>query len=220
MSIKQVTETTRTIDAEGNETVTTVESTTNIQRNEEPDYIKLYTRMWCEFNNIPVRSRNLFYELACSMTYCNAANLRGSQIVYTGEPLASSIMQRLGWKKSMYHTGLKDLCECGAIRKIQRGVYQINPQYAGKGEWHYNPRYQRGGVAELVATFRFADRSVDTNIVWADDGSKDDMSDAYRAMVGNNKIIKSTRISAPAEPEEPEPTADDELADFDTLIAK
>ena len=47
-------ETKTTIDEEGNESTTTVEKTIQFQDNNEPEFIKLYTRVWCEFNEIPL----------------------------------------------------------------------------------------------------------------------------------------------------------------------
>lgn len=195
------TETTTIIDAEGNENTTIKQKTTNIKRNSEPDYIKLYTRVWCEFNQIPTAYRPLFMELVSRMTYCNTTDLQNSQVVMTGEPIASSIRNALDWKSSdMLMKGLRALCKCGAIRKVARGAYQINPSYAGRGEWQYNPRLQRGGVEDLVATFNFTKGSVDTKIVWANNPDDDsDMSNIYRAGLDINKndlvTIKTTTIT-------------------------
>ena len=185
-------------DADGNIKTSSVEKVTNIQRNDEPDYIKLYTKMWCEFNGIPIAYRELFLQLVTRMTYCNSADLGNSQLVNTGKPWSTSIMRALNWKDRMYQKGLKALCECEAIKKVGRGVYQINPRYAGRGEWKYNPRLERGGVEDLVAKFNFKDKSVDTKIVWADDGEDTPMNEAYRQGMGvsakQETILKSTTI--------------------------
>lgn len=185
-------------DADGNIKTSSVEKVTNIQRNNEPDYIKLYTKMWCEFNDIPMAYRELFLQLVIRMTYCNSADLGNSQLVNTGKPWSTSIMKALNWKDRMYQKGLKALCECEAIKKVGRGVYQINPQYAGRGEWKYNPRLERGGIEDLVVSFNFKDKSVDTKIVWADDGEDTPINEAYRQGMGvsakQETILKSTTI--------------------------
>lgn len=190
------------LDADGNiqqqRTTETIDSV-NITRNNEPDYIKLYTRMWCEFNQIPDTYRGLFFELISRMSYCDSSDLPHSQLVNTGKPWADSIMQALGWKKAMYQRGLKALCDCGAIRQISRGVYQINPNYAAKGEWRYNPKLQRGGVEDLVATFSFKTGTVDTRIVWAaeNDGTAcptdQDMLDGMGVRRGHGMTLKDTQ---------------------------
>lgn len=197
MAISKEIQTTTQIDADGNESTTVLEKTTNIQRNNEPDFIKLYTKMWCEYNGIPTAYRNLFLELVTRMTYCNTADLGSSQLVNTGKPWSESIMAALGWQKAMYQRGLRELCACGAIRKVGKGVYQVNPQYAGRGEWKYNPRLNRGGVEDLVATFSFKDGTVDTKITWADDGQDSDINKTYRQGLGvsrkNQAVLKQTQ---------------------------
>lgn len=185
-------------DADGNIKTSSVEKVTNIQRNDEPDYIKLYTKMWCEFNGIPIAYRELFLQLVTRMTYCNSADLGNSQLVNTGKPWSTSIMRALNWKDRMYQKGLKALCECEAIKKVGRGVYQINPRYAGRGEWKYNPRLERGGIEDLVATFNFREGTINTKIVWADDGDDTPMNEAYRQGMGvsakQETVLKSTTI--------------------------
>lgn len=176
-----------TIDAEGLEETTTVEKTRTVERSSEPDYIKLYTRMWCEFNQIPPRHRPLFLQLVTRMSYCNTSSLGTSQIVYTSGPNGIAIREALGWKqKDSLMKGLKALKDCGAIRMVSRGVYQINPSYAGRGEWKYNPKFDRGGVEDLVATFDFASGEVETKIIWTDDGKPSPLNDIYREMLGTS----------------------------------
>ena len=82
-------------DSEGNITTSTVERTSKIKRSEEPDYIKLYTQTWCEFNQIPLRLRDLFLELAIRMSYADSTSPEESQVVYTGKPVSTSIMRSL-----------------------------------------------------------------------------------------------------------------------------
>lgn len=185
--------------ADGTTESTHSEKTTAIKRCDEPDYIKLYTRMWCEFNKIPEAYRNLFLELVTRMTYCNSGNLQKAQLVNTGKPWNEDIMQKLHWKTAMYQRGIKVLCKCNAIRKINRGVYQVNPQYAGKGEWKYNPQLDRGGIEDLIATFNFKDKKVETEIVWADDGTASAINQMYRDGLGvdpsDKTVLKSTTIT-------------------------
>lgn len=186
-----------TVDSEGNIIESTKsEVTRNVAKSDEPDYIKLYTKMWCEFNNIPSTYRELFLQLVTRMSYCNAQDLANSQIVYTGKPVSDVIMASLNWKKAMYQRGLKALTDCGAIKKINRGVYQINPSYAGKGEWRYNPKYDRGGVEDLIATFNFKQGTVNTKIIWADDGSDNEMNTIMRDGMNvdpeNQTVLKTT----------------------------
>lgn len=170
-----------TIDSDGNETSTTIEKTRKIELSTEPDYIKLYTAMWCEFNQIPMAYRPLFLELVTRMTYCDKSDLNRSQVVGTGGPIGKAICKALNWtSRDSLKKGLKALVDCNAIKRIDRGWYQINPQYAGRGEWKYNPRLDRGGIEDLIATFNFRDKTVKTEIVWADDGTENDFNKTMR----------------------------------------
>ena len=179
--IKQETITETFTDAEGNITEKTTSKETLINPDREPDYIKIYTKMFCDFKGVPEKYTRLFLELAMRMTYCNSTDLPHSQLVSTGGPFQEDIMKICGWKtKDPYLKGLKALCECGAIKKVKRGFYQINPEYAGRGSWKFNPRDNQGGIKDLVTTFHFKENYCDTSIVWADDGSDNKLNETYR----------------------------------------
>ena len=155
-------------DADGNVTTTTTRKTKAIIKSDEPEYIKLYTKMWLEFNEVPDKWRPLFMALVTRMSYASLKDKTGGQIVHTIGTTAQAIIEECGWKnKDTLYRGLQALCECNAIRKISRGEYQINPQYAGKGGWHYSEKEQHGGVSDLIAKFSFKNRTVDTTIIWA-----------------------------------------------------
>lgn len=155
------------IDEEGNSTERkTIKEKSIRTKSEEPDYIKIYTGMWCEFMEIDPAWRNLFYALACRMTYANTTDPNGGQAVYTGKPFADAIMQECGWESvSMLRKGLQELCKKNAIRRLGRGVYQINPNYAGRGYWEYKAQYKQGGICDLVAKFNLRNKTVETTVV-------------------------------------------------------
>lgn len=178
--VKSTKETETIIDEHGAISSTTKETTSQIDVSAEPDFIKIYTKMWCEFNEIPNSYRELFFQLALRMSYCDKADLKHSQKVITYGSVKDEIKTALGWKDAMYYKGLKALCDCGAIKKLSRSEYQINPNYASKGHWKYNPRLGNGGVEDLVATFKFKNKDVETNIVWADDGTNSALNQLYR----------------------------------------
>lgn len=160
-----------TEDKDGNITTDTVKETRTICKNSgEPDYIKIYTDMWCDFNQIPIKWRELFVQLAIRMTYADASDKSnsGGQIVAVGGPIRDDIMSMLGWKnRQTFQKGLRELKNCGAIRMISRGFYQINPSYAGRGLWKYNPSKEQGGIENIKVYFDLKNKEVDTHIEWA-----------------------------------------------------
>ena len=199
--IYRILETVKTIDEHGNETVYQIvnqkEMTSSITKNDEPDYIKIYTKIWAEFNNIPLAYRELFLRLATRMTYCNGNDLGDAQLVQTGKYFSDEDKKKLGWKDAMYNRALGELVKTGAIRRVAKGLYQINPSYAGKGEWKYNPKLECGGVEDLVASFNFKDGTVETVITWADNGTDDEMNYIYRdgmnVKAKDETVLKTTK---------------------------
>jgi len=156
---------------DGTENVKQTIKETSFSKDREPDYIKIYTKMWCEFKGVPLSYRHLFLALVMRMSYCNSYDLEKSQLVNTCQPWANALMEECGWTSyDSLMKGLKALTNCGAIRKVGRGIYQINPNYAGRGSWKYNPSLGQGGIKDLVAQFNFRTNEVETKIVWADDG--------------------------------------------------
>lgn len=185
-------------DAEGNVTTTTLSKTSKIEAINEPEYIKIYTNMWCEFNQIPLRARDLFLEIALRMTYADVNDKEGGQLFYAIRPINEAICKILGIKIRMYQTLLVDLVKCNALRRVGKGVYQINPSYAGKGFWKYNPKYNQGGIEDIIAKFSFKDKTVETEIIYADDGTyspaNEDFRKGVRAKASEEAVLKSTTI--------------------------
>lgn len=192
-------------DMEGNLTSETVETTTKIERLREPDFIKLYTKVWCEFNQIPNQWRPLFLELIARMSYADSSDLEHSQIVATGGLTRESICKALNWKPNMYQKGLKALKDAGAIKQKTKGFYQINPNYAGRGEWKYNPKLERGGVEALKATFNFNTNDVEVDIKWADSKDEGSIKPPEASTINSNSqgvVIPSNNSERPTKPTE------------------
>lgn len=198
MSKTKVVEKTDTVTVQhpdGSSETTTKTSTSKVAKLDEPDYIKIYTQMWSTFTGIPESYRELFMQLAVRMSYADALHPNSSQTVYTGTGIREQVMKMCGWTSvSMYQKGLKALVKCGALKRISRGVYQINPSYAGRGTWKYNPRLSQGGVKDIKATFDFANHDVSTEITWADDGEDTPFNESMREGLGV-KASDSTELT-------------------------
>lgn len=183
-------------------------------KDREPDYIKLYTTMWFDFYRFPMKYRELFIQLAIRMSYCNSNDIEHSQLVAVVGDIKDAIISACGWKTSdPLWKGLKSLCECGAIKKRSRGCYQINPSFAGKGSWKYNEKEKQGGIKDLIATFNFTEKSVDTNFVFYDndkeniherlieDVNKSDIEDSIEDEI-LNEILNEIESDSEADIEE------------------
>ena len=158
------------------ETETTVDSNgqiieqhteeTYLHKDNEPDYVKIYTDL-LRFKQFPCSYRELFLQLAIRMSYCSIDDPDCSQIVYVMGPHKKVIMSACGWQtETPLVKGLKALCDCGAIRRVSRGIYQINPSYAAKGSWKFNKKNKTGGVKDLREWYMVADRIASGQIVY------------------------------------------------------
>ncbi|MBR4026903.1 MAG: hypothetical protein IKJ01_05020 [Lachnospiraceae bacterium] len=188
------------IDENGNERINIIESTKKREKLTEPDYIKLYTPIWKDNNQIPKAYKLLFINLATYMSYCNKSDLRNTQLVNI-MLYGDKICQDMGWKsKDSLMKGLKVLCKCGALYRVKRGFYQINPLYIGKGEWKYNPKYNRGGIEDYLNIFttNLQNKNIITQTVWADNGKDTEQNQFFREMLGqnNNATLTYCEISS------------------------
>ena len=69
--------------------------------------------------------------------------------------------------------GLKALCDCNAIKRIDRGVYQINPSYAVIGA--YNSKGAKTVLNNLKASFDFLNGTSEITVGY--DEETDDCED-------------------------------------------
>lgn len=149
---------------------------TYLHKDNEDDYVKIY-KEFMECKAFPINYRELFMQLAIRMTYCNIDYPDSSQIVYVVGPTKKEIMAACGWQtETPLVKGLKVLCDCQAIRRVSRGIYQVNPYYASKGAWKYNKRLRTGGVKELRERYKVADR-IDNGLIDYDNECVSDNDD-------------------------------------------
>jgi hypothetical protein len=198
------TEESRTQHPDGSITIDSSSKTRKVEVSNEPDYIKIYTDMWCSFNGIDPRWRELFLQLASRMSYASITSPHGGQTVIVYGAVSDEITAACGWQdKSTLRKGLKALADCKAIKHVSRSMYQINPSYAGRGEWKYNPRLDRGGVENIIATFDFAAGTIDTKVTFADDGSDHPLNELYRkafsAAPKDRLTVTNTKVQSPGQ---------------------
>lgn len=156
------------------EVVSTQETTktTNYKKNTEEEYIKIYTKMICVFQDLPAECAPLMIALASLMSYANAEDTEhfGGQLVGITQLVREQIQQQLGISKATFFKHIKRLEDANIIRKVggsRSATWQVNPNYFGKGLWEFNPKYGYGGIKDLRATFNFADKTVKTEIEYA-----------------------------------------------------
>lgn len=137
-----IAETTRVVDSSTGEVVReVVHSTQVIPAKDEPDYVKLYVRAWCEFKGLEglrESDKDVFVQLLPVMTYA-----KDNQIIYTNSALRREIARRVGIKT--IDNALTRLVHAGVLKRVARGTFSVNPELVGKGSW--------GDIKTFRATF-------------------------------------------------------------------
>lgn len=119
------------------ETIATIKS-------EEPDYVKLYIKAWCEFKQVKGINNQVLLEILPYMTYASEGQIIGFTPV-----IKRQIAKKLGWKESnalsRFNHEIKKIEKAGVVTNIGYSTYAVNPQLIGKGSWK--------DIRKLRATF-------------------------------------------------------------------
>lgn len=122
----------RTVDSDTGEVVS--QAVTTIDREAEPDYVKLYVRAWCEFKEIKGVNTTFLAHLLPYMTYAS----RGQRI-YLAPLMKREIASELGWAEktalNRFNQELRKLVKQGVLKHDGTDAYTVNPELVGKGSW-------------------------------------------------------------------------------------
>lgn len=122
----------RVIDSDTGELVD--EQVTMRQTEQEPDYVKLYVRAWCDFKDIKGVNSAFLAHLLPYMTYAAQG-----QVIYLAPPLKRVIATELGWSQksalNRFNQELRKLVSRGVLSHVGESTYQVNPELVGKGSW-------------------------------------------------------------------------------------
>lgn len=80
--------------------------------------------------DMPKGLTNIVYTLLQYATYADKG-LR----VYLPTGLKNELMGQLGVNRQVFNNSLTKLCKGQIIRRVDTGVYELNPYFFGKGEW-------------------------------------------------------------------------------------
>lgn len=122
----------RTVDSATGEVVS--QAVTTVDREAEPDYVKLYVRAWIEFKEIKGINSSLLAHLLPYVTYA-----RQGQRIILSPILKREIAHELGWAEKTalqrFNNELRKLCAQGVLRNVGENTYAVNPELVGKGSW-------------------------------------------------------------------------------------
>lgn len=108
-------------------------STMHSEKSDEPMFIKLYLDHIAIFNGTPVGINPILAELLKRTTYADEAEPH--QIV-VNLSVKKRIAEKLGYKNTKtIDNAITEFVRAQYIKRIDRGLYQINPYFFGKGSW-------------------------------------------------------------------------------------
>lgn len=99
----------------------------------EPPYVKLYIQDIMYLSNLSGRLVPLVMALLKRLTFANAEN---PMCVVLVPMVKQEILKETGWSSvGSLDNALQELVKGNIIKRIGRGVYQMNPHLFGRGDW-------------------------------------------------------------------------------------
>lgn len=96
----------------------------------EPPFVKLYITDVLYMQDMPKGLTNVVYALLDQATYAK----KGLRIsISTG--FKNEICEQLGIPRQTLNNALVKLCKGKILRRIDTGLYELNPYFFGRGEW-------------------------------------------------------------------------------------
>lgn len=127
------------------------------RRGAEPPFIKLYLDCLCNFKGLSKSLNPILIEFLKYMTYANAAESTGGQIIYLNAALKRQIALNTGKTVKRIEQALTDFVKTGIFKRIATGTYQVNAELFGKGDWK--------DIKNIRATFDFGNGTIKTEII-------------------------------------------------------
>ena len=110
------------------------ESVQRIIHSDEPDWVKLYVKAWCDFKNVKGINSQFLYNLLPYMSYADEG-----QYIFITPFLKRQIAKKLKWKShsalQVFNNNLRKLVQQNVLKHLDTNTYQVNPELIGKGEW-------------------------------------------------------------------------------------
>lgn len=122
----------QTVIQDENGTVTQYHSVTRIS--DEPEYIKVYLDCVLTLKGLQKGLNVVLLELLRGMTYAQS-DMYGGQVVMVNKFVKEGISHKLGISIKRIEQAITQFVRADLLRRIATGVYQVNPNIIGKGDW-------------------------------------------------------------------------------------
>lgn len=125
----------------------------------EPNYIKIYLEHIALLCDVPGWTSKILNELIKNATYANEG-----QLVIVNASYKRIIAQELGLKSAQIVTNaINELKKKKILLKKDNGVFMLNPQLFGKGEWqHVKKLRYEVEISELGTRMVLKDKEIET----------------------------------------------------------
>ncbi len=127
-----------------------ITDSTNIHKNEEGTYIKIYYE---KLDNLPEKltlaSFRFLIFLSKYADYADINDKNGGMLIHINKSIRDELEEKLKIKKRTFYDNLKNLVECDLLKKVDSNLYQLNPFLLGKGYFEYKANYKQGGIKDL-----------------------------------------------------------------------
>lgn len=100
---------------------------------EEPPYVKVYFQDILYLQDVSKKYLGVMYALLKRVSYAGDEN---PLCVTINKGTKKNICKEIGWKNPVsIDNAIQVLMKGGIIRRVERGMYQFNPYFFGRGNW-------------------------------------------------------------------------------------
>lgn len=96
----------------------------------EPPYVKVYFDGFSCLRSVPLYCWPVLVWLLRLLPYANT-----DPCFEFGAPMRRKVAAELKISVSRVNHAVSDLVQCGALLRVERGLYQFNPSFFARGEW-------------------------------------------------------------------------------------
>lgn len=130
------------------------ETVTHTEKTAEPHFIKLYLDHLAIFNGISLTVNPILANILNRTTYADDPN--GGQQVVLNRAVKKRIAEAVGCSESKVNNAITVFVQNNYLKRIDRGLYVVNPEYFGKGDW--------GNIQKLRASYDYTEHTIITEI--------------------------------------------------------
>lgn len=160
-----------------------IQSKTIYQTKDEPEYVKLYIDCVFSLKGVRKRLNPIFIAFLEYMSYADSDAEYGGQLIFINKPMKLIIAKKLNLGIDSINKAVSEFTKHGLFKRITNGMYQVNPDIVGRGEWK--------DIKNIKATFDFGKKEVKADIIRENDEKEDNKVEIIGTCpkCGNN-IIK------------------------------